>query len=58
MKCHEAHLLVIRAQDTQLAWSERVALRLHLLICAACTAFERQLLLLRAACRGFPGDSD
>ena len=56
MKCHEAHRLVIRAQDARLSWGERLGLRLHLLICDACAAFGRQMDFLRAACRSFPGD--
>lgn len=59
MKCHEAHQLVIRAQDARLSVAERIGLRLHLLICRACAAFERQMEFLRAACRSFPGgDAD
>lgn len=58
MKCQEAHRLVIRAQDARLSVFERIGLRIHLLICTACLAFERQMDFLRAACRGFPGDPD
>lgn len=56
MNCHEVHQLVIRAQDVRLSLRERVGVRLHLLICSACAAFERQMAFLRAACRSFPGD--
>lgn len=56
MTCHEVHKLVIRAQDTRLSMRERFGVRLHLLICTACAAFERQMDFLRAACRSFPGD--
>lgn len=58
MKCHEAHKLVIRAQDMRLSLFERIGLRFHLLICTACAAFERQMAFLRDACRGFPGGED
>ena len=58
MNCHDAHKLVIRAQDERLSWGERLGLRFHLFICTACTAFERQMDFLRAACRAFPGDDD
>ena len=56
MNCHEAHKLVIAAQDSRLPLITRLGLRFHLFICDACTAFERQMALLRAACRSFPGD--
>ena len=55
MNCHDAHKLVIRAQDARLSLAERIGLRFHLFICAACTAFARQMDFLRAACRSFPG---
>lgn len=58
MNCHDAHKLVIRAQDTRLSFAERFGLRFHLFICAACSAFERQMVFLRAACRSFPGDGE
>jgi hypothetical protein len=58
MNCHEAHKLVIRAQDERLPWRQRLGLRLHLFICGACTAFDRQMAFLRAACRRFPGEPD
>lgn len=56
MNCHEVHQLVIRALDVRLSLRERFGVRLHLLICGACAAFERQMAFLRAACRSFPGD--
>lgn len=56
MKCRDAHKLVMRAQDQALPLTDRLALRCHLLICAACSNFRRQMDFLRAACRRFPGD--
>ncbi|MDD5295763.1 MAG: zf-HC2 domain-containing protein [Rhodocyclaceae bacterium] len=58
MNCHEAHKLVIRAQDAPLSLMERLGLRFHLFICTACSSFERQMEFLRAACRRFPGDDE
>jgi hypothetical protein len=40
-------------QDRGLTAAERVKLRLHLAACKACTAFERQLRLLREAMRRY-----
>ncbi|NTV12151.1 MAG: anti-sigma factor [Zoogloea sp.] len=54
MKCKEAHKLVVHSQDERLGMAQRIRLRLHLLICSACTNFERQMAFLREACRRFP----
>jgi hypothetical protein len=58
MNCHQAHRLVVQAQDSRLPLARRIGLRFHLLICAACAAFERQMTFLRAACRSYPGEGD
>lgn len=57
LNCRDAHKLVIRAQDERLSLAERVGLRFHIFICAACAAFERQMALLREACRRYPFDA-
>jgi hypothetical protein len=38
---------MVAREDRALVWSDRLALRLHLLVCKACPRFERQLLLMR-----------
>lgn len=58
MNCHEAHKLVVQAQDSRLPLVKRLGLRFHLFICDACSAFGRQMEFLRAACRSFPGNED
>ena len=52
--CKEVHRLVIEGQDRRLSAPERIALRMHLLICNACRRFEAQMALLREAVRRFP----
>jgi hypothetical protein len=49
LNCREATALLLQAQDRRLRWSERLALRLHLLICPPCPRFARQLQLMRGA---------
>jgi anti-sigma factor ChrR (cupin superfamily) len=49
LSCKETAVLVSRAQDRQLSWGERLAMRLHLLICDACRQFVRQVQFLRKA---------
>ncbi len=47
--CKEAAALLLTREDQNLRMRERLALRLHLAICAACPRFERQLLTMRSA---------
>ena len=54
--CKEAHRLVIEGQDRQLSLMERIALRVHLMMCGACRRFEAQMDFLRQALRRCPGD--
>ncbi|WP_369597391.1 zf-HC2 domain-containing protein [Rhodoferax sp. TH121] len=45
--CKEAAALLVAREDRPLGMGDRIALRLHLLACAACPRFERQLLTMR-----------
>ncbi|HEX5802099.1 MAG TPA: zf-HC2 domain-containing protein [Azospira sp.] len=54
--CKEVHRLVIEGQDRTLPLSQRIAVRMHLMMCGACRRFEAQMELLRRAVRRFPGD--
>jgi len=47
--CKEVTALVIAREDRTLPLRERLALRLHMAICAACPTFERQVLTMRNA---------
>ena len=47
--CKEVTALVIAREDRALPWRERLALRLHMVICAACPTFERQVFTMRNA---------
>ena len=51
--CKEAAQLVSKMQDLPLSFGERFGLRLHLLICAGCSRFERQMRMLRLAMRKY-----
>lgn len=48
--CRETSQLLSRSLDEELAWSERLQVRLHLRLCDACRRFEDQMRLLRRAC--------
>ncbi|SFU45367.1 zf-HC2 domain-containing protein [Pseudoduganella namucuonensis] len=58
--CREVHRLVSEGMDRDLTMVERTRMRLHLMVCAACTRFDNQMDTLRKAMRGFPlgGDGD
>lgn len=55
LSCKRAAELLSQEQDRRLGALERFGLRLHLLLCAACANYRRQLLVLRSACRRFGG---
>jgi hypothetical protein len=54
--CREVHRLVSEGMDRELSLIERTRMRLHLLVCEACTRFNGQMDLLRRAMRNFPPD--
>jgi hypothetical protein len=54
--CKDVHRLVAESMDHEFGFAERVAIRFHLAICVHCRRFTRQMKLLRAAMRRFPGD--
>lgn len=58
--CREVHRLVSEGMDRDLSLVERTRMRLHLMVCAACTRFNGQMDLLRQAMRKLPlgGEAD
>jgi hypothetical protein len=58
ISCKEATELMSQEKDRPLGWGERLALQVHLKICAGCTNYRRQMDLLRAACRRLSGRDD
>lgn len=53
LSCKEASALMSKSQDRRLSLKEKVGLRFHLLLCAGCRQFERQLGFFRAACQAW-----
>lgn len=45
--CREVAAILVAREDRALGLADRVALRLHMVICDACPRFERQLLTMR-----------
>lgn len=52
--CREVHRLVSEGMDRDLTLTERTRMRLHLMMCGACTRFNQQMDTLRGAMRNFP----
>ncbi len=53
LSCREATRLVSQAQERKLDLSQRLQLRFHHAICAACANYARQIDFLRLACRRY-----
>jgi len=49
ISCKEATRLVSQGLDRRLGQGERLALRMHLALCAGCANVERQMAFLRKA---------
>ena len=49
LSCREVTRLVSERQDRRLGLGQRVALRLHFVICQGCSNFSRQMDFLREA---------
>ncbi|MDP1606149.1 MAG: zf-HC2 domain-containing protein [Rhodocyclaceae bacterium] len=53
LSCKDTTHLLSAAQDRKLAWSERMSLEMHLVMCKGCTNFRKQMTFLRTACRRY-----
>jgi predicted anti-sigma-YlaC factor YlaD len=51
LRCREVTRLVSDAQERPLGLQERMALRVHTMMCSACRNFEEQMTTIRAAMR-------
>ena len=58
INCRQATHLVLQGEDQPLGWADRLRLRLHLMICAACPRFVRQVALMRTALGRWRGYRD
>ena len=56
--CREVHELVSQSLDRPLSVTERLRMRVHLMICEACSRFDGQMLLLRQAMQRLSHDRD
>jgi hypothetical protein len=58
ISCKRAAELISLSQEAPLPWRQRLALALHLAVCAMCRRFRRHLRLLERAGRAAPGPPD
>lgn len=49
--CKEVAAILVAREDRKLGVADRLALRLHMVICDACPRFERQMLTMRNGLR-------
>lgn len=56
--CREVHRLVSEGMDRELSLVERARMRVHLVVCTACTRFNGQMDLIRHAMRKLPLSDD
>jgi len=47
--CREVTGLTLQSLDRELSWQERLAVRLHMVICSACPKFARRAQFMRSA---------
>lgn len=57
LSCKEVSLLLSQSCDARLTLRQRLAVRLHLLICHGCARFAKQLRFLRTAARTLAGST-
>lgn len=58
LSCKQASELVSQSLDRPLTMRERLSVRFHLLICAACARFSRQLAYMQATIEKFVLDTE
>ena len=58
LNCHKATQLMSQAQERELSLQERLGLKLHTGMCAACRNFGRQMPLLRQISREYVHHND
>ena len=53
MNCHSVTRLLSEAQERKLTLQEKIPLKMHLVMCSACTNFGHQMHLLRTMSRAY-----
>ena len=50
-RCQDVSQKISRSMDANLPLHQRIAIRIHLMMCCYCSRFRRQLLTLREICQ-------
>lgn len=53
LTCKEVSTLVSESLDRKLPLAQRMSVRLHLMMCSMCRAYQKQTLILRRAARAY-----
>lgn len=53
LSCNEATRKLSESSERTLSWSEKIALKIHLMICSACRNFGRQMHFIHDAMRAY-----
>ncbi|MBW1775400.1 MAG: zf-HC2 domain-containing protein [Deltaproteobacteria bacterium] len=56
LSCKEVSLLVSQSLDRKLPFRQRVAVRMHLIMCKFCSRYKEQLLILKEAAIRYSGE--
>jgi hypothetical protein len=58
LSCKQVSELVSQSLDRPLTRRQRIAVRLHLLVCIACARFKRQIVLIQAMIDQFVSETE
>lgn len=53
MNCKQATQLISESQDRALSWSEKLTLKMHVMMCAGCKNFSLQIPFLSQAMKAY-----
>ena len=56
LTCKHATKLMSQSQDRPLEFKERLSLKFHLMMCAGCNNYNKQMAFIHKACRHVGGD--
>lgn len=54
LDCKHNTELLSQSLERPITWRERLAMRMHLMMCKGCRNFEKQLAFIRKAARALP----
>lgn len=58
LNCHDATRLISEARERELTMGEKLSLKMHVMMCAGCRNFDKQMDFLRQIARSYTGGLD